>query len=215
MHRRATHVIWPLVAAAIFAVTAPITQAAIPNPERAYAAAWESYRGLPGGPPSSAQAYAGAWGAYRGLPGGPRKGTASRYPQLESGRGFSFMAPKGWPVVPAAAGQVMVRPADRAALQQLAEITPDYVTHELQRQNRPTLGQATDVRSSRSAQAYVRAWGAGWAAATPVVATGSRGFDWGDAGIGAAGTVGILFFAGGVGIALSAARKHRRRVRHA
>jgi hypothetical protein len=122
MDSRATHLIRLLIAAAIIAVAAPIAQggnrnhqasAPVPDPVRAaYTAAWQAYRGLPGGPPTS------------------------------------FAAPIGW------------------------------------------------------------------ARATPPAANGSGGFDWGDAGVGAAGMLGIVLLVGGIGVVLIAARS-RRQPRHA
>ena len=165
MHSRATHLIRLLIAAAIVSVAAPIAQggnrnhrlsAQVPDPVRAaYTAAWQAYRGLPGGPPARTApdpvraAYTAAWQAYRGLPGGPPVSTRSVYPPLETGQGFSFAAPAG--------------------------------------RTQPT----------------------------PLAANGPGGFDWGDAGIGAAGMLGIVLLVGGVGAALIAARNHRRQPRNA
>jgi hypothetical protein len=112
MDRRATHLIALLVAAAIVAVAAPIAQggnrnhqAPMPDQVRAaYTAAWQAYRGLPGGPPARTapdprQAYTAARQAYRGLPGGPPAGTRTGYQQLATGlasaQGSSYAASIG------------------------------------------------------------------------------------------------------------------------
>jgi hypothetical protein len=114
MDRRATHLIALLIAAAIVVVAAPIAQggnrnnrasAPVPDPVRAaYTAAWQAYRGLPGGPsaltvPDPRRAYTAAWQAYRGLPGGPPASTRTGYPQpatgLAAAQGFSYAAPTG------------------------------------------------------------------------------------------------------------------------
>ena len=83
MDSRTTHLIALLVAAAIVAVAAPIAQGGNPNHR------------VPVPDPVRA-AYTAAWQAYRGLPGGPPVGPRSGYPQLETGQGFSFAAPIGW-----------------------------------------------------------------------------------------------------------------------
>jgi hypothetical protein len=112
MDRLATHLIPLLIAAAIVAVAAPIAQGGNRNhrasaqmPDSvlaAYTAAWQAYRGLPGGPPARTvpdvrRAYTAAWQAYRGLPGGPPASTRSGYPQpatgLAAAQGFRYAAP--------------------------------------------------------------------------------------------------------------------------
>jgi hypothetical protein len=110
MDRLATHLIRLLIAAAIVAVAAPIAQggnrnrqAPVPDPLRAaYTAAWQAYRGLPGGPSASTVpdlrlVYTAAWQAYRGLPGGPPNSTQSGYSQpgtgLAAAQESSYAAP--------------------------------------------------------------------------------------------------------------------------
>jgi hypothetical protein len=137
MDSRATHLIALLIAAAIVAIAAPIAQggnrnhlasAAVPDPVRAaYNAAWQAYRGLPGGPPAHtlAEVQGRAYTAPRtstesqvfslgtalydyqrmhAAQAGSKQGTA--FPQLRVGTGFSFAAPAGWmrPTPPTANG---------------------------------------------------------------------------------------------------------------
>jgi hypothetical protein len=137
-----------------------------PDPEQAYAAAWPSYRGLPGGPSA--------------LPVAATDST----PRV--GEGFSFNAPSYW----------KARPSYWSTVERLgAPTAPD------------------------PEQAYAAAWPSyrglpGGPPALPVAATDSRDFDWGDAGIGAAGMLGITLLAGGFLAALIAVR-NRREARHA
>jgi hypothetical protein len=125
MDSRATHLIALLVAAAIVAVAVPIAQgrgnpnhrAPVPDPVAAYTAAWQAYRGLPGGPPAhtlaevqgraytapktstESQVFSLGTALYdyqrmHGAQAGSKQGTA--FPQLRVGTGFSFAAPAGW-----------------------------------------------------------------------------------------------------------------------
>ena len=86
MDSRATHLIALLIAAAIVAVAAPIAQGGNRN-HRASAQMPDSVRA----------AYTAAWQAYRGLPGGPPASTRSDYPQpatgLAAAQGFRYAAP--------------------------------------------------------------------------------------------------------------------------
>jgi hypothetical protein len=153
--RRATHVFSVvLIISATVAGPAPIAQAAAPAHDsgRAFAAAWQAYRGLPGGPPqteapNTEQAYVAAWPSYFGRPGGP-----------------------------------------------------------------PTA-------SPRAAEAYAAAWPSyrdlpGGPSVIPATPTGSSGFDWGDAGVGAGAALGIVLLACGLLVVITTARS-RREARHA
>jgi len=113
MDSRATHLIRVLIAAAIVAVAAPVAQggnrnhqAPVPDPVRAaYTAAWQAYRGLPGGPPASTlaqvqgRAYSAAWQAYRGLPVGP---PARTVPDVRRSYTAAWQAYRGLPGGPPA-----------------------------------------------------------------------------------------------------------------
>ena len=173
MDRRATHFIGLLIAALIVVVAAPIAQggnggsARVSDPVRAaYTAAWQAYRGLPGGPPALVvpdpvrAAYTAAWQAYRGLPGGP---PAKVSDPVRAAYTAAWQAYRGLPGGPPLSN---------------GSSSPQPKTH-----------------------------------ATPVAASGSAAFDWGDAGIGAAGMLGIMLLAG-IGAVLTLARSHRRQTRH-
>jgi hypothetical protein len=148
-----------------------------PDPEQAYAAAWPSYRGLPGGPklPSDRQVFSLSTALAEYQRKSPRVG-----------EGFSFNAPSYWNAAPSYWSTV-----ERMG----ARTAPD------------------------PEQAYAAAWPSyrglpGGPPALPVAATDSRDFDWGDAGIGAAGMLGIMLLAGGFLAALIAVR-NRREAQHA
>jgi hypothetical protein len=154
MQGRATHLFCLVLTSATVAVAAPIAQAAkhVHDSERAFTAAWQAYRGLPGGPPeiaapSTEQAYVAAWPSYLGLPGGPPTASPDA-PKVYAAAWPSYRGLPGGPSV------------------------------------------------------------------IPVTLTGSSGFDWGDAGIGAGAALGIVLLAGGLLVAITTAR-NRREARHA
>jgi hypothetical protein len=158
MHSRAIHLIRLLTTVAIVAA-APIAQAGNPKQlvssqkpdtvRAAYTAAWQAYRGLPGGPPARTvsdpvrAAYTAAWQAYRGLPGGPPARKLSD--PVRAAYTAAWQAYRGLPGGP------------------------------------PLKTQSTKTQST---------------SATPLSASSSAGFDWGDAGIGAGILLGLVLVGG-------------------
>jgi hypothetical protein len=79
---------------------------------------------------------------------------------------------------------------------------------------RPIVQTAPGFPQLRVGSGFSFAAPTGWTQPTPLPATGSESFDWGDAGIGAAGSLGIVLLIGGIGAVLLVAR-NRRQPKHA
>jgi hypothetical protein len=211
-----------------------------PDPEQAYAAAWPSYRGLPGGPklPSDRQVFSlsTALAEYQ------RK-SEPRTPRV--GEGFSFKAPSYWNAGPgywSTAQSTGAAISPSVGMNHSLGVPPQYLGTGTKNEPRtPRVGEGFSFKAPSywkarpsywstverlgaptapdPEHAYAAAWPSyrglpGGPPALPVAATDSRDFDWGDAGMGAAGMLGIMLLAGGLLAAFIAAH-NRRETRHA
>ena len=187
--------------AAIVAVAAPIAQggnrshrtsAPVPDPVRAaYIAAWQAYRGLPGGPPArtlaevQGHAYAAAWQAYVGLPGGPPAGTRAGHPPVAS-------------------------TASPGTTSESQVFSLGTALHDYQSKHGAQAGseQGTAFPKLRVGAGFSFATPIGWTRTTPPTADGSGSFDWSDWAIGIGTGLGLALLLGG-GLLIGRQLRHR------